>query len=168
MSPRARPIVIPSAAEESKPFANNPRPSSPTPHDTPPTRDIIHIPTPRTPSNPNQNPMPGTNAKLTSAVENYFTDLRQIRASGGSTPELSYYPPLTNLLNAVGNSLKPKVFCISAMAQQGADHPDFGLYAAKQLQKGKPRQGQLPERGAIEVKSATDDAWLTADSQPGE
>ena len=49
------------------------------------------------------------------------------------------------------------------MAQQGADHPDFGLYSAKQMQKGKPRQGQLPERGVIEVKSATDDAWLTAD-----
>ena len=107
--------------------------------------------------------MPPTNKKLTIAVENYFTDLRQIRASGGSTPELSYYPPLTNLLNAVGSTLKPKVFCISAMAQQGADHPDFGLYAAKQLQKGKPRQGQLPERGVIEVKPATDDAWLTAE-----
>ena len=107
--------------------------------------------------------MPVTNTKLTTAVENYFTDLRQIRASGGSTPELSYYPPLANLLNAVGSTLKPKVFCVSAMAQQGADHPDFGLYAAKQLQKGKPREGQRPERGVIEVKPATDDAWLTAD-----
>ena len=107
--------------------------------------------------------MPVTNTKLTTAVENYFTDLRQIRASGGSTPELSYYPPLTNLLNAVGNSLKPKVFCVSAMAQQGADHPDFGLYSAPQIQKGKPREGQRPERGVIEVKPATDDAWLTAD-----
>ena len=107
--------------------------------------------------------MPGTNTKLTTAVENYFTDLRRIRASGGSTPELSYYPPLTNLLNAVGSTLKPKVFCISAMAQQGADHPDFGLYSAPQIQKGKPREGQLPERGVIEVKPATDDAWLTAD-----
>ena len=107
--------------------------------------------------------MPVTNTKLTTAVENYFTDLRQIRASGGSTPELSYYPPLTNLLNAVGNTLKPKVFCISAMAQQGADHPDFGLYSASQIQKGKAREGQLPERGVIEVKPATDDAWLTAD-----
>ena len=107
--------------------------------------------------------MPVTNTKLTTSVENYFTDLRQIRASGGSTPELSYYPPLTNLLNAVGSTLKPKVFCVSAMAQQGADHPDFGLYSASQIQKGKPRQGQLPERGAIEVKSATDDAWLTAE-----
>ena len=107
--------------------------------------------------------MPGTNTKLTTAVENYFTDLRSIRASGGATPELSYYPPLTNLLNAVGSTLKPKVFCISQMAEQGAGHPDFGLFAANQLQQGKPRQGQPPERGVIEVKPATDDAWLTAD-----
>ena len=107
--------------------------------------------------------MPPTNKNLTTAVENYFADLQRIRASGGSTPELSYYPPLTNLLNAVGSTLKPKVFCISAMAQQGADHPDFGLYSASQIQKGKPRQGQLPESGVIEVKPATDDAWLTAD-----
>ena len=108
--------------------------------------------------------MPVTNTKLTTAVENYFTDLRQIRASGGSTPETSYYPPLTNLLNAVGNTLKPKVFCVSQMAQQGADHPDFGLYAANQVQKGKPREGQRPERGVIEVKPASEDAWITADS----
>ena len=109
-------------------------------------------------------PMPGTNTKLTTAVENYFTDLRQIRASGGSTPELSYYTPLNNLLNAVGNTLKPKVFCISAMAQQGADHPDFGLYCGKVKYKKENRvEGQLPESGVIEVKPATDDAWLTAD-----
>ena len=57
--------------------------------------------------------MPGTNTKLTTAVENYFTDLRSIRASGGSTPEQSSYPPLTNLLNAVGSALKPTVFCVS-------------------------------------------------------
>ena len=41
------------------------------------------------------------------------------------------------------------------MAQQGADHPDFGLYAANQVQKGKPREGQLPERGVIEVKPSS-------------
>ena len=145
--------------------AHHPQPNTHpvTPHHYHHPRGISSTYPTRAPSNPNQNPMPGTNKNLTTAVENYFTDLRQIRASGGSTPELSYYPPLTNLLNAVGSTLKPKVFCVSAMAQQGADHPDFGLYAAKQVQKGKPRQGQLPERGAIEVKSATDDAWLTAD-----
>ena len=60
-------------------------------------------------------------------------------------------------------TLKPKVFCVGELADQGAGHPDFGLYAAKQLQKGRPRQGQVPERGVVEVKSAGDDAWLTAD-----
>ena len=105
--------------------------------------------------------MPDTN-KLLAAVEEYFDDLRKIKASGGGTAETSYYPPLTNLLNAVGGSLKPKVFCVSQLAQQGADHPDFGIFAAKQVSKGQPKQGQLPERGVVEVKPAADDAWLTA------
>ena len=109
--------------------------------------------------------MAGTGTKLTAAVEEYLADLRRIRASGGATGELSYYPPLSNLLNAVGGALRPKVFCINEMAHQGAGHPDFGLYAAKQVQKGKPQEGQLPECGVVEVKSAGDDAWLTADSE---
>ena len=107
--------------------------------------------------------MPDTN-KLVPAVEEYFDDLRKIKASGVGTAETSYYPPLTNLLNAVGRSLKPKVFCISQLSQQGADHPDFGIFAAKQVSKGQPKLGQLPEGGVVEVKPANDDAWLTADS----
>ena len=31
------------------------------------------------------------------------------------------------------------------------------------MQKGRPREGQPPERGVIEVKPTADDAWLTAD-----
>ena len=110
--------------------------------------------------------MPANNKSLTMAVETYFDDLRKISASGGGTGELSYYPPLSNLLNAVGGSLKPKVFCVSQLAHLGAGHPDFGLYAAKQVQKGQPKKGQgpLPECGVVEVKSADDDAWLTANS----
>ena len=109
--------------------------------------------------------MAGTTTKLTAAVEDYFADLRRMRASGGATGELSTYPALSNLLNAVGGVLKPKVFCVSQLAQQGAGHPDFGLYAAKQVQKGgQPREGQLPECGVVEVKPADDDAWLTAES----
>ena len=104
-------------------------------------------------------------AKLSAAVEEYLGDLRRIRASGGATGERSYYPALSNLLNAVGGSLRPKVFCVSEMAQQGAGHPDFGLYAAKRVQKGQPKEGQLPECGVVEVKPAGDDAWLTADSE---
>ena len=108
--------------------------------------------------------MPTPTTKLTTAVETYLTALRQIRASGGATGERSYYGPLENLLTAVGNTLKPKVICVSELADQGAGHPDFGLYAAKQLQKNQPKEGQVPERGVVEVKSANEDAWLTAAS----
>ena len=107
--------------------------------------------------------MAGTNEKLTAAVEEYLDDLCKIRSSGGATGERSYYPPLTNLLNAVGSMLKPKVFCVSELAQQGAGHPDLGLYAAKQMQRGRQHDGQLPEGGVVEVKPVGDDAWLTAD-----
>ena len=108
--------------------------------------------------------MVATGRKLKAAVEEYLAELRRIRATSGGTGELSYYPPLNNLLNAVGGSLRPRVSCVSQLAQQGAGHPDFGLYAARQVSKGQPKQGQLPEGGVVEVKPASDDAWLTADS----
>ena len=87
-----------------------------------------------------------------------------VKSSGGSTGEISLYAPLHDLLQAVGGTLKPKVFCVQNLADQGAGHPDFGLYAASQVQKGKPKSVQKPERGVIEVKPIGDDAWLTAGS----
>ena len=108
--------------------------------------------------------MPADATKLTSIVEEFFSALRLAKSTGAATPELSTYPALANLLNAVGATLRPKVFCLSQMADQGAGHPDMGLYAANQVQKGKPRKGQSPERGVIEVKGPGDSAWLTAKS----
>ena len=108
--------------------------------------------------------MPANASKLVSIVEQYFSELRRLRASGGATGELSTYPALSNLLNAVGATLRPKVFCVVELANQGAGHPDIGLYSARQVQRGKPRKGQSPERGVIEVKGPDDDAWLTAES----
>ena len=102
------------------------------------------------------------NAKLSAAVEAYFTGLGRMRGSGGATAERSAYGPLANLLNDAGAALRPKVFCVGELADQGAGHPDFGLYAAKQVQRGRPREGQIPECGVVEVKTADDDAWLTA------
>ena len=140
--------------------AHHPQPNTHPPHLTTTTTHAGYHPhtQPAPPPTPTKTPLPVTNTKLTIAVENCFTDLRSIRASGGATPELSYYPPLTNLLNAVGSTLKPKVFCISAMAQQGADHPDFGLYSASQIQKDRPHPPSSPTtigdlRGIVEVKS---------------
>ena len=108
--------------------------------------------------------MSGTITKLIAAAEEYFADLRRVRASGAATPERSLYGPLGDLLTAVGATLRPKVFCVQELADQGAGHPDFGLYAAKQVQKGTPRDGQTPERGVVEVKSPAEDAWITAES----
>ncbi len=90
--------------------------------------------------------MTRTTTRLTTAVENYLDDLQRVRMSGGETGERSSYGPLANLLNAIGGVLKPRVFCVGELADQGAGHPDFGLYAAKQVQKGQPREGQVPER----------------------
>ena len=49
--------------------------------------------------------MPATANKLTSIVEDYLSDLRRVRASGGATGERSTYGPLANLLNDVGATL---------------------------------------------------------------
>ena len=46
--------------------------------------------------------MAGTTAKPMQAAEAYFADLRDIRASGGGTGELSCYPALANLFRAAG------------------------------------------------------------------
>ena len=103
--------------------------------------------------------------KLATAVEAYFADLARIHASGGATGERSSYGPLANLLNAIGATLKPKVFCVGELADQGAGHPDFGLYAAHQVQRGRPRQGQTPERGVVEVKAPGEDTGGTASGE---
>ncbi|MXW12077.1 MAG: N-6 DNA methylase [Synechococcus sp. SB0668_bin_13] len=108
--------------------------------------------------------MTASSAKLTKAVAAYCAELHRIRASGGGTGERSSCGPLATLLNGVGATLKPRVFCVGELANQGAGHPDFGLYGARQVQKGRPREGQLPERGVVEVKGANHDAWLTATS----
>ena len=100
--------------------------------------------------------------QLKKAVEIYFNDLQRIRALGGGTGERSFYGPLANLLNAIGDTLKPKVSCVIELADQGAGHPDLGLYTARQMQKGQPREGQVPECGVIEVKPAGDDTWMVA------
>ena len=76
--------------------------------------------------------MPANTAKLTPIVEGYFSEQRRIRASGGATGEFSTYPALANLINAVGATLKFQVFCVVELANQGAGHPDIGLYAAGQ------------------------------------
>ena len=103
--------------------------------------------------------------KLIQIVERYFSRLRDEHGLGAGTDERSYYPALAELLNALGHELKPKILCLSDLANTGAGHPDFGLYAANQVQKGEPRKGQPPERGVIEMKGVNEETWFTAESR---
>lgn len=101
---------------------------------------------------------------IESAVKTYFERMTDIRGTGGATGETSYYSPLENLLNDIGRLLDPQVICNGQLRNQGAGHPDFGLYSRKQTSKGapKPGQGAIPERGVIEVKPLADNSWQTA------
>ncbi|MBA2935649.1 N-6 DNA methylase [Sphingomonas sp. CGMCC 1.13654] len=98
------------------------------------------------------------------AVETYLRRMSEIRSTGGATKETSYYSALENLLNELGKALKPNVICNGQLRNQGAGHPDFGLYSRTQCQDGEPKagQGEIPERGVIEVKALSDKNWQTA------
>jgi hypothetical protein len=61
-------------------------------------------------------------------LEEYIRELRDLRRSGAATREQSYYPARKNLLDAVGDQLKPRVRCIQNPANIGAGIPDLGLY----------------------------------------
>jgi hypothetical protein len=97
----------------------------------------------------------------------YLKEIYDIRATGAATPETAYYPALSNLLNEVGKTLKPKVRCIISLKNRGAGLPDGGLFTPDQFQKTdtEPLPGTIPARGVIEVKPVSVDAWLTADGE---
>jgi hypothetical protein len=88
-------------------------------------------------------------------VADYLQELYLI--SGVSVPETSGYPALSKLLNAVGDSLKPKITAVIHPSNNGAGIPDGGLFSAKELKKHGPDSPALfqlkPERGVIEVKA---------------
>ncbi|MCY3019517.1 MAG: N-6 DNA methylase [Planctomycetota bacterium] len=98
-------------------------------------------------------------------LEAYLQEVYATRSTGASVPETSYYPALANLLNAIGAGLKPKVHCVINLQNRGAGIPDGGLFTPDQFQttSGQPSTGQMPSRGALEVKPPADDAWLVAE-----
>jgi hypothetical protein len=102
------------------------------------------------------------------ALQSYLSDLYEIRSSGGAVKETSGYPALSQLLNEIGKTLKPRVRCVINLKDQGAGLPDGGFYTADQFQKrtnADPLEGQLPARGCIEVKSPGDDALAVAQDE---
>ncbi len=102
------------------------------------------------------------------ALETYLTDLRDIRSTGAAVAETSFYPAISNLLDEIGKSLKPKVRCVINIANRGAGLPDGGLFTAGQFQKAsdaEPKQGQPPERGVLEAKPTSESVEKIARSQ---
>jgi hypothetical protein len=95
-------------------------------------------------------------------LETYLKDLRDNRGAG--VAETSGYPALSNLLNEIGKTLKPKVRCVINIANAGAGIPDGGLFTADQIRKDDPNPitGQLPARGVVEVKGPADDVHTIA------
>ncbi len=114
-------------------------------------------------------------------LENFLSDVRDIRLAGEGVSELSYYPALRQLLEEVGGGLKPKVRCLMNLKNHGAGLPDGGLFTADQLRGSRGAKGaggavagvppgldalggQKPARGAIEVKPPSHDAATVAAS----
>ena len=68
-------------------------------------------------------------------VEEYLKEMHEIRASGNAVKETSYYPAISNLLNSIGKTLKPRVRCVINIKNRGAGIPDGGLFSADQIQR---------------------------------
>lgn len=103
-------------------------------------------------------------------VGQYVTDLRAIRSTGSATAETSFYPPLSQLLNASGARLRPAVLFSTQLRNQGAGAPDGGFFPkpSRRNRRGvaEPEILQNPERGAVEIKPAeTNLDTLTNDEQ---
>jgi type ISP restriction-modification system protein/N-6 DNA methylase len=107
--------------------------------------------------------LPETGPEL---LKTYLARMAEIRATGAATNETSYYSALENLLNGVGRQLRPRVIANGQIRNQGAGHPDFGLYSQAQCRGGEPAAGAgtIPERGVVEVKGLGEETWFTADT----
>ena len=78
--------------------------------------------------------------------------MRTAHSFGSHTAETTFYTPLANLLNAVGENLKPRVVFVAHPGSRGAGLPDGGLFPVAKKSQTAPLPNQRPERGAVEIK----------------
>jgi hypothetical protein len=101
-------------------------------------------------------------------LEKFLHDVGEIHSSRAAVDETPYYGSLEVLLNEIGKTLKPRVRCIIHPKNKGAGLPDGGLFTAEQFDKQsgeQPKGGQLPSRGAMEVKAPSESAVKVALSE---
>ena len=100
-----------------------------------------------------------------SPLEQFLQQISEIHSSHAAVDETPYYGSLEALFNEIGKTLKPRVRCIIHPKDRGAGQPDGGLFTAEQFDKKaahEPKQGQIPTRGAMEVKAPLEDAMRVA------
>lgn len=98
-------------------------------------------------------------SETSTILRDYLNDIRRIRGTGQAVPETSYYGKMEALFTAIGDMLKPSVFCVLNVKNRGAGIPDGGLFAENQqnVRVEHVGFGQLPARGVIEAKSTSED-----------
>ncbi len=87
-----------------------------------------------------------------SVLAGYLDHIARIHATGAGTGEISYYGALVGASNAIGEGLRPRVFCVPNLRNRGAGFPDMGLFAVAgaRVPTDWP-EGHPPERGVVEV-----------------
>jgi fido (protein-threonine AMPylation protein) len=105
--------------------------------------------------------------KTVNHLADFLQATRAVRGTGGGTKETSYYPALSNLFDAVGTGLKPKVRAVMQLKNLGAGNPDGGLFTQDQFdhKTGEAKNLAAPARGVIEVKSPAEAVDDTAVSE---
>ncbi|MGA9867495.1 MAG: type ISP restriction/modification enzyme, partial [Acetobacteraceae bacterium] len=98
-------------------------------------------------------------------LADYLDQIARIHATGAGTGEISYYGALAGALNAIGETLKPRVFCVPNLRDRGAGFPDMGLFPTARARAPMDwPEGQAPERGVIEIDDIPADIGIKLNS----
>ena len=97
-------------------------------------------------------------------LASFLSAVYGVHASGAGTKETSFYTALDNLLDGIGDVLKPKVRCVMQLKSLGAGNPDGGLFTADQFDRKTeaPKNSAAPARGVVEVKAPSEPVDFTA------
>jgi hypothetical protein len=97
-------------------------------------------------------------------LQQYIAAMRTAHSLGAHVAETTFYTPFANLLNTIGERLKPRVHFQAHPGTHGAGLADGGLFPLSRGSQREPLPGQLPERGAVEIKPPGADLAVLAHS----
>ena len=97
------------------------------------------------------------------AEKRHLAAFHGVHVSGSGTKETSYYSAIDNLLDGIGESLKPKARCVMQLKNLGAGDLDGGLFTADQFDRKTeaPKNRAAPARGVIEIKAPSEPVDFT-------